>query len=173
MRIVKRRFAGRSFNAVQVIPLMWRLKRFLMFAIPAVVLFYFYPAMYNASRGPEGNSLYYVLMLVPVLLFLYALSRVSQRVIVYVDPEDSKFCVVASGLVTSKEKLNVAISDIKSVKTETKVTYDKSSESGDTVKKTKTVLFVNSNKGVTKLWTYSKAPGAQKAARLVEELLKT
>ncbi len=26
MKIEKKRFAGRSFNAVQVIPLMWRLK---------------------------------------------------------------------------------------------------------------------------------------------------
>ncbi len=173
MKIVKKRFAGRSFNAVQVIPLMWRLKRFAIFAVPAVVLFCFYPKMYSATRGPEGNSLYYILMLAAVLLFLYALSRASQRVFVYVDPQDKKFVVEKVGLILSRERINTTISDIAGVNAETRVVYDKTEKSGDTVRKTRTVVEIKYSKGVLKLWTYARAATAQKAARLIEQLLKS
>jgi hypothetical protein len=173
MRIEKKRFAGRTFNAVQVVPFMWRLKRFLIFAIPAVVMFYWYKDMYNAARAEDGSSFYYILMLVPVLLLLYAISRAAQRVVVYVDPQDKKFVVVKAGLILSKERINTALSDITGVNTETRVVYDKAGESGDTVRKTKTVIEIKYSKGTLKLWTYRKAATAQKAARLIEQLLKS
>lgn len=172
MRITKKRFAGRTFNAVQIIPVLWRLKWLAIFAVPAVVLFYFYPDMYAATKGEDGSSLYYIVMLIPVLLALAALSRGAQRVVVYVDPEDKNFVVISAGLLISNEKLNTPISKVTGVNTETKVVYDKSEQSGDTVRKTRTSLVVNTGKGTRKLWTYSRAAGAQKAARLVEQLLK-
>jgi hypothetical protein len=169
MKIVNKRFAGRSFKAVQIVPVFTRLKQFLIFAVPAAVIFYFYPRMYEKA---EEHALFYLLMLVPVLLVLFALSRAAQRVIVYVDPEDKKFVVVKSGLLTNKEKINTPASDIVGVNTETKVVHEKKEDSGDMVRKTKTALVVKSKKGDKKLQTYRKAAAAQKAARLIEELLK-
>ena len=61
MKITEKRFAGRNFNAVQVVPLLWRLKWFAVFAVPAVVLFYFWGDMYNAAKAEDGSSSYYIL----------------------------------------------------------------------------------------------------------------
>lgn len=173
MRMEKKRFAGRTFNAVQVIPMIWRLKWFAVFAVPAAVGFYFYPALWENARGPEGQSLYYIVMIIPVLLALFALSRAAQRMVVYVDPQDKKFVVVKAGLVTSRERINTALSDITKVNAETRVVYDKAGDSGDSVRKTKTVVEIKYGKGVLKLWSYKKAATAQKAVRLIEQLLKS
>ncbi len=173
MKIVNKRFAGKDFKAVQVVPLVWRVKWFLIFAIPAVVIFYFYPKMWEAARGPKGQSYYYLLMIVPLLLLLYAISRAALRVVVYTDPKDKKFVVVRAGLFLSKEKLNIGASDITGVVTETIVTSDRSDEPHKTKRKTKTLLVVKSNKGNLRLWKYSKAARAQQAARLIEQLLKS
>ena len=127
----------------------------------------------HLRRGEQGSSFYYIIMLVPVLLMLLALSRGAQRVVVYVDPENRKFTVVRAGLIFSKERISTAVSNVTGVSTETKVVYDKAEESGDTVRRTKTALIVKTDKGVKKLWSYSKAANAQKADRLVEQLLKT
>jgi hypothetical protein len=169
MRIRKKRFAGKTFNSVQVVPVWTRLRQFIIFAVPAAVFFYFYPRMYEAAAE---HAAYYLLMLVPVLLVLFAMSRAAQRVVVYIDPEDRKFVVVKSGLITSREKLNVPASDVKGVSAETKVVKEKSTPSGDAVRKTKTTLSVKSSKGEKKLQTYRKAAQAQKAARLIEDLIK-
>lgn len=171
MRIMDKRFAGKDFRAVQIIPLMWRVKFFLIFVVPALVLFYFWPGMWEAAR--EGSSFYYLLMIVPVALTLGAVSFAVRRVVVYADPQDKTVTVVSAGLVLSREKLNIPISEVTGVSAETKVIARKGDESGESVRKTKTVLVVTSGKGALKLWTYSKAAHAQKAARLIEELLKS
>ena len=170
MRIEKKRFAGRSFNSVQILPMLSRLKQFIIFAVPAAVFFYFYPSMYEKATE---HATWYLVMIVPVLLALFAISRAAQRIIVYVDPEDKNFVVVKSGLITSKEKVNTPTSDVKGVTTETKVVHEKSKESGDMVRKTRTALVLQTGKGSKKLHTYHKAATAQKAARLIEELLKS
>lgn len=171
MRIVDKRFAGRDFRAVQVVPLLWRVKWLAIFLVPAMVMFYFWPDMWEAAK--EGSSFYYLLMIVPVLLALGAVSFAVRRVVVYGDPEEKTIVVVSAGLVLSREKLNIPIGEVTGVSTETKVVAEKGDESGKSVRKTKTVLAVKSSKGTLKLWTYSRAAHAQKAARLIEELLKS
>jgi hypothetical protein len=170
MRIKKKRFAGRSFRAVQILPVLSRLKQFVIFAVPSGLIFYFYVYKYVET---EKQAVWYLMTLVSILLLLFAVSRIAQRLIVYVDPEDKNFVVVKSGLVRNRERVNTPTSEIKGVTTETKVVHEKSKESGDLVRRTRTALVVQTGKGARKLHTYHKAATAQKAARLIEELLRS
>jgi len=171
MHIVSKRFAGKSFNAVQVVPALWRLKNLAVFALFLIVILWLFPRMYE--KASEGQPIFYILMIPFLLLAFFFLSRASTRVVVYVDPRDKQFVVVKSGLVLSREKINTGVKEIKRVSAETSIVYDKDEGSGGSAGKTKTALVLDAGKGGKKLWTYSRAENARKAARLVEELLKS
>lgn len=169
MRIANRRFAGKNYNTVQIVPASWRLKRLGIFALLLLIMIWLYPAMYN--KGFEGQPLYYILMSAIFILSLVFLSRASLRVYVYIDPQDRQFAVTSAGLLLSREKLDIPASEVTGVIAETGFVRYKTGEAGETTRKTRTMLALNTSRGQIRLWTYSKPANAQKAATLVEQLL--
>ena len=170
MRITNKRFAGRDFKAVQIVPIGWRLKYIAVLIVFATLIIWLYPKMYR--KAIEGETAYYLLMIPFLLVLIFFLSRVALRIVVYTDPKDRQFVVVKAGLFMSKETLNTGTSNIKNVATETKMVREENEDSGKMEVKSKTSLVVETEKGKTILWTYASAAVAQKAARLIEELLK-